>query len=253
MNLQKALNSTVYASLFVQVTIGILDIYVATLPVPAAFSILKKLLGVEIFVQFIEGWFYVWFARNIHSIKNVTPIRYFDWVITTPTMLYTLCIYLDFINTKSNVKHKKDDETDQMTDIEKHITIDHESPKQYTLIDSFKTNAVYLIPIFLLNMAMLLFGYLGEIHVIPNTLAVTLGFIPFICVFTIIYQQYAKYTQIGQILFWSFSGIWALYGIAALMSYYWKNIMYNVLDLLAKNFFGLFIAHVIYQEYKINI
>jgi hypothetical protein len=253
MNLQKALNSTVYASLFVQMTIGILDIYVATLPVPAAFSILKKLLGVEIFVQFIEGWFYVWFARNIHSIKNVTPIRYFDWAITTPTMLYTLCVYLDFINTKSNVKHKKDDETVQTTDIEKHIISDHESPKQYTLIDSFKTNAIYLIPIFLLNLAMLLFGYLGEIKVIPTTLSVTLGFIPFICVFTIIYQQYAKYTQIGQVLFWSFSGIWALYGIAALMSYYWKNIMYNVLDLFAKNFFGLFIAHVIYQEYKVSI
>jgi len=253
MNLQKALNSTVYASLFVQVTIGLIDIYVATLPVPAAFSILKKLLGIEIFVQFIEGSFYTWFARNIHSIKNVTPFRYFDWAITTPTMLYTLCVYLDFINYKSNVKHKKDDETHEETDIEKHITSDHESPKQYTLVDSFKRNSVYLIPIFLLNMAMLLFGYLGEIHVIPNTMAVVFGFIPFICVFTIIYQQYAKYTQIGQVLFWSFSGIWAFYGIAALMSYYWKNIIYNVLDLLAKNFFGLFIAHVIYQEYKVNI
>jgi hypothetical protein len=251
MNLQKALNHTVYASLFMQIATGLIDIYVITLPISAEFSVLKKLLGIEIFVQIIEGWFYIWFVRNIHNIKNITPVRYFDWVITTPTMLYTLCIYLDFINTKSNVKHKKDDDTD-VADIEQ-PTITYERPKKYTLIDSFKTNATYLIPIFLLNVAMLFFGYLGEIHVIPNTLAVVLGFIPFVCYFTIIYQQYAKYTQVGQILFWSFSGIWALYGIAAMMSYYWKNIMYNVLDLLAKNFFGLFIAHVIYQQYKINI
>lgn len=248
MNLQKALNHTVYASLFVQIVIGILDIYVFTLPVVAEFSVLKKLLGIEIFVQIIEGSFYTWFATNIHSIKNVTPNRYFDWAITTPTMLYTLCVYLDFINTKSNVKHKKDDEVD----IEQPI-VANETPKQYTLIDSFKTNAIYLIPIFLLNWAMLLFGYLGEIHVIPTTLAVPLGFIPFLAYFMIIYQQYAKYTQIGQLIFWAFSGIWFFYGIAAMMSYYWKNILYNVLDLFAKNFFGLFLAHVVYEQYKINI
>ena len=69
----------------------------------------------------------------------------------------------------------------------------------------------------------------------------------------IIYQQYAKYTQIGQLIFWAFSGIWFFYGIAAMMSYYWKNILYNVLDLFAKNFFGLFLAYVIYEQYKINI
>jgi hypothetical protein len=146
------------------------------------------------------------------------------------------------------VKHKKDDETD----IEQPI-VANETPKQYTLIESFKNNSNYLIPIFLLNWAMLLFGYLGEIQVINTTMAVTLGFIPFLAYFMIIYQQYAKYTQIGQLIFWVFSGIWALYGIAAMMSYYSKNIMYNVLDLFAKNFFGLFLAYVIYEQYKINI
>ena len=248
MNLQKTLNHTVYASLFIQIFTGVLDIYVISMPVPAEFSILKKLLGIEIFVQIIEGTFYVWFAQNIHTVKNVTPSRYFDWVITTPTMLYTLCVYLDFINVKSNVKHKKDDEVD----IEQPKVAD-ETPKQYTLIDSFRNNIVYLIPIFLLNWAMLAFGYLGEIQVINTTTAVALGFIPFVSYFMIIYNEYAKYTQTGQIIFWSFSGIWALYGLAALMSYYWKNIMYNVLDLFAKNFFGLFLAHVIYQQYKVSI
>lgn len=247
MNLQKALNRTVYASLFIQIVTGMIDIYVMSMPVASEFSILKKLLGIEIFVQIIEGSFYAWFAQNIHSVKNVTPTRYFDWAITTPTMLYTLCVYLDFINTKSNAKHKKEDETD----IEQQNTPD--DPPKYTLVDSFKNNSIYLIPIFLLNWAMLIFGYLGEIHVLNTTTSVIFGFIPFVWYFTIIYNQYAKYTQIGQILFWAFSGIWLLYGFAAMMSYYWKNILYNVLDLFAKNFFGLFLAHVIYQQYKIDI
>lgn len=36
-----------------------------------------------------------------------------------------------------------------------------------------------------------------------------------------------------------------MYGVAALMSYKIKNIMYNILDLFAKNFFGLYLGFVI--------
>jgi len=33
------------------------------------------------------------------------------------------------------------------------------------------------------------------------------------------------------------------------MSYEVKNIMYNILDLFAKNFFGLFLAYVLIYKY----
>jgi bacteriorhodopsin len=88
MNLKKILHGTVYASLFVQILTAIIDIYALQKPVSSESRILKKLLKVEILVQFVEGIFYLHFANNINTITNATPIRYYDWVITTPTMLY---------------------------------------------------------------------------------------------------------------------------------------------------------------------
>ena len=79
-------------------------------------------------------------------------------------------------------------------------------------------------------------------------LSTFLGFIPFTIMFYIIYEKYSKYTTIGITTFYYFAFIWSLYGVAALMSYEVKNIMYNILDLFSKNFFGLFLAYVlIYQ------
>jgi bacteriorhodopsin len=39
--------------------------------------------------------------------------------------------------------------------------------------------------------------------------------------------------------------VWFIYGLAALMSYKTKNIMYNILDLFAKNFFGIYLGIVV--------
>jgi bacteriorhodopsin len=36
-----------------------------------------------------------------------------------------------------------------------------------------------------------------------------------------------------------------MYGIAALLPYNLKNSIYNILDLFAKNFFGLFLTYII--------
>lgn len=235
---KKTLYATVYASLLIQILTGLLDIYVLQLPIAPDLAILKKLLGIEIAVQVVEGSFYGWFASTFSHIENVTPARYYDWAITTPTMLFTLCIYLDFLNQRNDQK----------------ISEKRQSKKgSPTLMESFRNNRAILIPILLLNWMMLFFGYLGETRVLPVSVSVVLGFIPLLLYFTMIYQKYAKYTPTGQTLFWTFSAIWALYGVAALMSYYVKNIMYNVLDLFAKNFFGLFLAYVVYREYKLVV
>ena len=68
--------------------------------------------------------------------------------------------------------------------------------------------------------------------------------------FYIIYDKFAKYTELGTTLFWYFLVVWSLYGVAACLSYKIKNISYNILDLFAKNFFGLFLAYVLYANYK---
>jgi hypothetical protein len=93
---------------------------------------------------------------------------------------------------------------------------------------------------------MLLFGYLGEIKVIPVLYSIILGFIPFIIYYTMIYSNFVKTTNDGYVFFFYFLIFWSLYGFVAALPYYAKNILYNILDLFAKNFFGLFLAYIIY-------
>jgi magnesium-transporting ATPase (P-type) len=199
--------------------------------------VLKQLLILEFIVQIVEGTFYVWLAFAFHKIKNVTPYRYYDWYITTPTMLITFSVYLIYLKNKEELKDKNTNELDSS---------DHEILDDEDFFTIIKKNAKIITYVLILNAAMLTFGLLNEHHVLNKYLAVFLGFIPFIAMFYLIYENYAKYTEKGIVLFKYFSFVWSLYGVAALMSYHWKNIFYNILDLFAKNFFGLYLAYVLY-------
>jgi bacteriorhodopsin len=186
---------------------------------------IKQLLILELVVQFIEGSFYFWLAYNFTKVLNVTPKRYIDWTITTPTMLITLMIYLIYLN--KMVENNTND---------------------LDFFTIFKDNSNIFIPVIILNWFMLLFGYLGEMKIIPVFLGVFLGFIPFLIYYYIIYVNYVNQSQSenGYLLFWYFFFFWSLYGIVAVLPYYVKNTFYNILDLFAKNFFGLFLSYVIF-------
>ena len=99
MNHKQILLTTVYISLFIQILTGGLDIYALTLSYSPETLILKSLLWLETIVQVIEATFYVWLVNQFRNIdvENITSKRYFDWFITTPTMLFALCIYLDYL------------------------------------------------------------------------------------------------------------------------------------------------------------
>jgi hypothetical protein len=97
---------------------------------------------------------------------------------------------------------------------------------------------------------MLLFGYLGETSLIP-ALGVSLGFIPFFIYYYIIYEKYALLTNDGSILFFYFLFFWSLYGIVAVLPYKLKNMCYNILDLFAKNFFGLFLTYLLFTNSQV--
>ena len=243
-NLQSILLKTVYLSLFVQIITGITDVYVL-FTVTGEKLILKALLLLEIIVQAIEGTFYIWLASMFSTIKDVTPKRYFDWAFSTPLMLFTLCTYLDYL------KNEKQTSTEKMENKTEKGIPKKENKKEdiiNILFTKLDENKNILIPIFILNWMMLLLGYLGETGVINNIYAVILGFIPFIAYYTLIYFNYAQYTNTGTVLFWFFAVIWAFYGNAALMSYYWKNITYNILDIFSKNFFGLYLAYLVWNK-----
>ena len=226
MNIKKVLNYTLVISIYIQLLTLIVGLIISIKNIPSDYVLIKELLFLELFVQIVEGSFYIWLAYNFKNITNITPLRYFDWSITTPTMLITLISYLLFLDAKA-----------------KHQT------HKLTLTSIVKANYSTLVSIMFLNWSMLLFGYLGEIKVIPVFYSVLLGFIPFLIYYYMIYNNFvsknSNYTT-GYNIFIYFFFFWSLYGFAALLPYYSKNILYNILDLFAKNFFGLFLTYIIY-------
>ena len=216
------LKITVYLSLLVQVLTGIFDYYVVSLNIPSKLIILQQVLIMELIVQIVKGIFYLWLALNIASVANITPNRYYDWYLTTPTMLVTLCVYLLYLRSDEENKEIKD-----------------------SLVKVVYDNLNILIPVIVLNFFILTAGYLTEIKKLSRTLGVLFGFIPFLIYFYLIYENFAKFSLYGSQIFFYFFAVWFIYGIAALMDYKTKNIMYNVLDLFAKNFFGVYLGFVV--------
>ena len=213
---------TLIISIIVQIITGIIDIAAFFVKVPTVYSIIKQLLIIELVVQVFEGTFYLWLTHNFTKVSNITPKRYIDWFITTPTMLISLIVYLIYLN------KKEENKTNEMD-----------------FVTLFTDNSNIIIPVVLLNWLMLLFGYLGEIRAIPVLLGVFLGFIPFLLYYYLIYVNYVTQSSSGYLLFWYFFFFWSLYGFVAVLPYYVKNSLYNILDLFAKNFFGIFLSYII--------
>ena len=220
------INLTVYTSLIIsliiQVTSGIIELFALFMKVPLNVSFLKQIMMLEVFVQFIEGLFYVYWLYNFNKILNITPKRYLDWAITTPTMLINLIFYLIYLHSKEN-----------------------NTSDNLKFFELFGKEIYTIIPVLLLNWLMLLFGYLGEVSLLPISVGVLSGFIPFIIYYYIIYKKYAVLTDDGLNLFLYFFIVWGLYGIVTFLPYKIKNMCYNILDLFSKNFFGLFLSYLI--------
>jgi hypothetical protein len=224
MNAKYLFYITLVISIVVQIITGLIEIGAFFVKVPAIYSIIRQLLIIELSVQLLEGMFYFWLAYNFTKVLNVTPKRYIDWIITTPTMLITLMVYLIYLNKKIENK-----------------------TNELNFVTIFKDNLNIFIPVIVLNWLMLLFGYLGEMKIIPVLLGVFLGFIPFLIYYYMIYVNYVTQNTSGYLLFWYFFIFWSLYGVVAVLPYYIKNAFYNILDLFAKNFFGIFLSYIIFS------
>ena len=213
---------TLVISITVQILSGVIQLAAFLVKIPSIYLIIRQLLMIEFIVQVIEGAFYVWLGYNFKKVLDVTPSRYIDWVITTPTMLISLMIYLIYLEKKvENKTHELE------------------------FFQLWNENSSVFITVLLLNWLMLLFGYLGEIKIIPVLLGVFLGFVPFLIYYYIIYEKFVIPYPKGEWLFWYFFGCWSLYGFAAVLPYYIKNSCYNILDLFAKNFFGVILTYIV--------
>jgi hypothetical protein len=214
--------TSLITSVVIQVITGTIQLISIFINVPRKLLFLKEMMLLEIFVQFIEGLFYTYWLFNFKNILNITPKRYFDWVITTPTMLLTLIFYLIFLKSR-----------------------DSDTAQELHFFELFNKEYYTIIIVFLLNWLMLLFGYLGEINLLPVILGVSLGFIPFLLYYYIIYTKYALLSPDGFKIFLYFFIFWSLYGVVAILPYKIKNICYNILDLFSKNFFGIFLSYLL--------
>jgi bacteriorhodopsin len=154
---------------------------------------------------------------------NITPFRYLDWAITTPLMLITLSAFLN-----------KDENT------------------PYRLSDFLYNHTGSIVKIVILNAAMLLFGLIGELGYLNPYLSTTLGFIPFTLNFKYIKDTFlpSSSDNLKNAVFYWFVFFWSLYGVFAIMSYTIKNTGYNILDIFAKNFFGVFLAYIVVSKSK---
>ena len=186
--------TSLITSVVIQIITGIIQILTIFINVPRKFLFLKEMMLLEIFVQLVEGSFYAYWLYNFKNILNVTPKRYLDWVITTPTMLINLIFYLIFL---------------QYND--KNIS------EQLNVISLYTKEFYTITTVLILNWMMLLFGYLGEVSIIPVLLGVSIGFIPFLIYYYIIYKNYALLTNDGLKIYFYFLFFWSLYGVVAVL------------------------------------
>jgi hypothetical protein len=208
-------------SLTIQALIGIIDYLALTIKVDLKDELLKDLLKVELFVQVIEFMFYIWLLYYFKkTAQNITPFRYLDWTLTTPLMLITLSAFLS-----------------------------HDGTKTTRLKDFLFENKDSMVRIVLLNASMLFFGILGELGYLSPYTSTALGFIPFALNFNYIKDTFLPSGDIVKsFVFYWFVFFWSLYGVFAVTKYSIKNTGYNILDIFAKNFFGAFLAYIIWSK-----
>jgi hypothetical protein len=209
-------------SLVIQFVVGVIDYLALKLKVDSTDELLKDLLKVELAVQSIEFIFYVWLIYYFNRVSNnITPYRYLDWAVTTPLMLITLSAFLN-----------------------------HDGTTTSRLSDFLYNHAASIVNIVGLNAVMLLFGLLGEFGYMSPYVSTALGFIPFTVNFKYIKDTFLPSSEDGfkNAVFYWFVFFWSLYGVFALMKYTAKNTGYNILDIFAKNFFGLFLGYIVWSK-----
>jgi bacteriorhodopsin len=209
-------------SLVVQLVVGLIDYLAINIEISEKDQILTDLLKVEVFVQGIELVFYVWLIYYFSKVsRNITPLRYLDWAITTPLMLITLSAFLN-----------------------------HDGSTPTRLSDFLSNHTGSILKIVLLNASMLLFGIIGELGYLDRYTSTALGFIPFTLNFKYIKDTFLPSDKdvLKNTVFYWFVFFWGLYGVFALTSYTVKNTGYNILDIFSKNFFGLFLAYIVWRK-----
>ena len=229
MQLISVKNSFYFTYIFLITTGTITFIEALRNPVPQ----IRHIMNLETCISIIAGYFYGLFIEVINKseeaniivqesknsqqlntsnqdldlpLEKINDMRYSDWIISTPLMLLVLSLVLGYENK-----------------IDVHFL-------SFSLVLFF-------------NFLMLGFGYIGEINMLNRTVANFIGFIFFFLTYGTIYKLFMngpKVTKQSKIIFWLYLGLWSLYGVFYQTNETTKMVGYNILDLLAKAFVGIF-------------
>jgi len=189
--------------------------------------LLKNAYNLECFVSVVELIGYFILGYYLHTKTNLTALRYGDWFVTTNMMLVSLSLFLMF----NNVYYDK-----SLSENEK-----QENLKKYTFEYLQENYGTEFLKIMFFNTFMLVFGLMGELKFLDKYVSLFIGLILFGLSFYYVVTNFAENILINNIVLGVFIFIWLLYAIAFMMKFEQKNIAYNILDLISKNMFGVFL------------
>ena len=165
---------------------------------------IRNIMNIETAVSLVAGLVYGMFIERFKQpdfkLQDLMPMRYLDWMVTTPLLLLALMLFFNKALASIN----------------------------------YKTYGVIVV----LNWLMLLAGYLGEFGTIHWIAGLTLGF-AFFAAMLIYLFMHAIPKGTSTTVFWIFAAIWSGYGIAYMFEDEAKNIAYNILDVTSKALFGV--------------
>ena len=196
---------TAAASLAMQLAIGAVTASALFLPPPEGESGITTVVAVEAVSQAIE---FAWYAVAVARRKAIlTWTRYIDWFFSTPVMIVSTMMFF-FVRSGKEVGGVLS------------------SPALYVSLA--------------LNWAMLACGLAVELGKSPLYGVVFVGSVFFVASFVSLATQVPE-DRLSEGVFYAMFAVWALYGVAALFSDTAKNVSYNALDIVSKNFYGVFL------------
>jgi hypothetical protein len=228
MNYEFIVKDSLHLSFFVQIITLIFGLLIVFLTnVSSSNRLIREALILENAVQIIEGSFYIWFiyfyTKNVDK-EDIAKYRYYDWFLSTPLMIISTVAYFHYNN-----------------------TILYGLSSNSSLYNFIKTDIQKISELLFYNFNMLFLGYLQELKLISLTISTIFGFLFLGLLFLKMFVYYVKNNSANYLIFYLMLFIWALYGVAALYKNKIKNASYNILDVFSKNFFGLFLAYLVYN------